>query len=486
MTAPNLPNEPFDAPAALATPIAGEAENHHLRRQLNLRDLVFSQVLSVVGSAWVGIAAGLGHAQTLVWIFAMTAFYLPMAVAVYFLNREMPLEGGLYVWARRAFGDTAGFLVAWNIWAYGITTIAVIFSQLPTEFAYMAGPSAAWIPENHVITLSGLTLLLLALAFAAFRGLALGKWIHNISSASMMLAFALLIIAPLYAYFHHAPIHYTPVEFHLPPRTLTSLALVGQILFASSGLEYVAIMAGETHAPSRLIGRSVVVASPIIVIMFIMGTASVLSFHEFSHSKIDYVAPIPQTLTLAFGASGLGHILASLAILLLQIRILGTASFLFTGVTRLPMTAGWDHLIPAWFSRLHPRYCTPTNSIFFGAALVAGLLVLASVGTHAAQAFEILNNGSSELYGLAYMAMFAIPIAGASFLRKRIPWWVMWLCGLGFMTTLFTVLLETYPFIDDPHPMQFAVKIVGATLLTNLLGYAFYKLRSKPNTVGQT
>ena len=82
--------------------------NQRLPRQLNLRDLVLSQVLTVVGSAWVGIAAGLGHAQTLVWLLAFGTFYLPMAAAVYHLNREMPLEGGLYVWSRRAFGDTGG------------------------------------------------------------------------------------------------------------------------------------------------------------------------------------------------------------------------------------------------------------------------------------------------------------------------------------------------------------------------------------------
>ena len=81
---------------------------------------MLSQVLTVVGSSWVGLAAGLGHAQTLVWLFAFAVFYTPMAVAVYFLNREMPLEGGLYVWARRSFGDTVGFLTAWNIWAYGL------------------------------------------------------------------------------------------------------------------------------------------------------------------------------------------------------------------------------------------------------------------------------------------------------------------------------------------------------------------------------
>src|SRR3984885_8357033 len=57
----------------------GSTAAQHLPRQLNLRDLVLSQVLTVVGSAWVGIAAGLGHAQTVVWLLAFGTFYLPMA-----------------------------------------------------------------------------------------------------------------------------------------------------------------------------------------------------------------------------------------------------------------------------------------------------------------------------------------------------------------------------------------------------------------------
>ena len=136
---------------------------------------MLSQVLTVVGSAWVGIAAGLGHAQTVVWLLAFGTFYLPMAAAVYYLNREMPLEGGLYVWTRRAFGDTAGFLVAWNIWAYALSTIATILFQIPSEFAYMVGPRAAWIPENHLVVFCFLAVVLTALALSAVRGLAIGK-----------------------------------------------------------------------------------------------------------------------------------------------------------------------------------------------------------------------------------------------------------------------------------------------------------------------
>ena len=50
------------------TPPTPEASLH---RQLRLRDLVLTQVLCVVGSSWVGIAAGLGRAQALTWIAAM-------------------------------------------------------------------------------------------------------------------------------------------------------------------------------------------------------------------------------------------------------------------------------------------------------------------------------------------------------------------------------------------------------------------------------
>ncbi|HEX3950325.1 MAG TPA: APC family permease [Steroidobacteraceae bacterium] len=439
-------------------------------------------MLTVVGSAWVGIAAGLGHAQTVVWLLAFATFYLPMAAAVYHLNREMPLEGGLYVWTRRAFGDTAGFLVAWNVWAYALSTIATILFQIPTEFAFMIGPRAAWIPENHVVVFCFLAGILTVLALSAVRGLAIGKWIHNISSIAMITAFALLILAPLWAWGHHAPIQFAPFDLQLPRYNATSLALVGQTIFAAAGIEYVAIMAGESKAPSRDIGRSILIASPIIFLMFTLGTASVLAFHELTGAAINYIAPIPQTLRLAFGGSGFANLIARLVILLLQIRILGAASFIFTGVTRLPMVAGWDHLIPSWFSRLHPRYRTPTNSILVATLIIAALLVLASAGVRAAEAFAVLNNASNILYGLAYLAMFAIPLIGAKLVRMRIPGWVAALCVVGFCATLFSCITSTYPFVDVPDPLRFAIKIVTTILLTNVIGYAFYRIRGLSST----
>jgi amino acid transporter len=453
---------------------------HDLKRQLRLRDLVLAQVLTVVGSSWVGIAAGVGRAQFAVWLLAFALFYAPMAAAVYYLNREMPLEGGLYEWARRSFGDAVGFMVAWNIWAYALSSIATILFQVPSEMAYMIGPAAAWLPENHVFVYALLATIMALLTVTAVLGLSLGKWIHNVGGAAMILAFALLIAAPLWTWLQGAPVHYAPFVLHLPRADATSLALMGQVLFAASGLEYIAIMAGETHAADSAIGRSVVVATPIILTMFVLGTASVVSVHGLhAGTAINYVAPIPQALTLAFGGGGAAAVVAKLAILLLQIRILGAASFLFTGAARLPMTAGWDHLIPAWFTRLHPRFMTPTNSIYVTGAVVVSLLVMGSAGVHAAEAFGLLNDASSDFYALAYLAMFLIPICGARRVREKLPRWLAMVCAGGVAAILFVLAMNAYPFVDVQSPGVFAAKMVGTVLVVNVCGYGFYRARSK-------
>ncbi|HEY5381378.1 MAG TPA: APC family permease [Acidobacteriaceae bacterium] len=455
---------------------ADPPRQHQLQRQLRLRDLVLAQVLTVVGSAWVGIAGGLGRAQTVVWLLALVSFYLPMAITVFYLNRAMPLEGGLYVWARHAFGDGLGFMTAWNVWLYALTSIATILFQIPSEFAYMVGPSAARLPESHTFVYSLLAVLVALLAWSAVRGLSLGKWIHNVGGASMILAFALLIAAPFWAMLHGQHVHFAPFTFALPHTDKESLALIGQILFASSGLEYIAILAGETHSPARDIGRSVVIATPIIFAMFMLGTGSVITFHNANPgTAINYIAPIPQTLRLAFASSGVATFLAQFTILLLQIRILGACSYLFTGVTRLPMTAGWDHLAPKRFTQLHPRFHTPANSIYFTTAVVAALLVLGSLGVRAAEAFDVLNNASSEFYALAYVAMFAIAFVGARNLRRHLPRWVVAWSVLGALSAIAILVLNAYPFVNVASPALFAVKIVGTLVVANIVGYLFYR-----------
>src|SRR5579875_4130270 len=113
-----------------------------LKKELGLGDLVLAQVLCVVGSAWVGVAAKLGKAHVAFWIAAMLLYYLPLAAVVIYLNREMPLEGGLYQWAKSGFGEFLGFLTAWNLWAYAIVCVATVLFVIPTDLSYLIGRGA--------------------------------------------------------------------------------------------------------------------------------------------------------------------------------------------------------------------------------------------------------------------------------------------------------------------------------------------------------
>src|SRR5882762_11853215 len=93
-----------------------EEQSATFKKELGLTDLVLTQILFIVGLPWVGVAAKQGPAHVVLWLAAIVLFYLPSAAVGIHLNRAMPLEGGLYQWAKLGFNDAVGFMVAWNLW----------------------------------------------------------------------------------------------------------------------------------------------------------------------------------------------------------------------------------------------------------------------------------------------------------------------------------------------------------------------------------
>src|SRR6266852_9117373 len=125
-----------------------KARSATLKKELGLFDLILTQIVFVVGTIWVGWAAKLGDAQNVFWLLAIVTFYLPLAAAVIFLNRLLPLEGGLYQWAKAAFNDFVAFMVAWNLWVFAITILAGIGLVVTTNISYAIGLKAFWMKDN--------------------------------------------------------------------------------------------------------------------------------------------------------------------------------------------------------------------------------------------------------------------------------------------------------------------------------------------------
>ncbi len=401
----------------MATVKADAAVHTHaaeLRKDLGLADLTFTQILFVVGLPWVGVAAKQGPSHVIYWLAAIGFFYLPSAAVVIHLNRAMPLEGGLYQWAKLGFNELTGFLVAWNLWLFAIGIL-------------------------------------------------------------MVTTFAMLLLLPWLNLAHGSLREFHPLRTALPVMSILSLNIAAKMGFgALGGFEYVAIHAGECRDADRTISRSVWLAAPVIGVMFILGTSSVLALVPFD--RIDLIAPIPQVLALGFGGlGGLGPAawIAPITIVILLCIRLAQASVMFTGITRLPMVAGWDGLLPAWFMRLHPRYATPTNSVVFVAAVTLGFSILGLLGVGKQEAFQLLWNASAIFYALTYLVMFAIPIVGS----VRAPLWLKIASASGFLTTLAFVVLSILPIIQVQNRLTFALKISTVVVITNATGWAIFAAR---------
>ena len=385
-----------------------EARSATLKKELGLFDLVLTQVVFVVGTIWVGWAAKLGYEQNVFWILAIITFYLPLAAVVIFLNRLLPLEGGLYQWAKAAFGDLVAFMVAWNLWVFAILIASGIGLVVTTNISYAVGPSADWMRSSKwFITLISCSLVLGMIA-AATRGLGIGKWVHNAGGIMLMITFAALILLPLLGS-HPQP--YQPFAVKVPTLSVMNVNVYSKLaLGALTGFEYIAILAGETRAPARTIGRSVIISAPIIAIMFILGTSSVLAF--VLPDKVDLIGPIPQVLSIGFSRFGWVGKVVSLAILGVVVRQIALMSIYFAGNTRLPMVAGWDHLLPAWFTRLHKNYKTPVNSILFVGAVTLAFGLASLIGVNEQEAFQLLDNAGGVFYAATYVVLFGIPFFG--------------------------------------------------------------------------
>src|SRR6187401_3132932 len=441
---------------AMATATPTKPGAVELRRDLGLADLTLTQVLFIVGLPWVGVAAKQGPAHVLYWLAAIVLFYLPSAAVVIYLNRIMPLEGGLYQWAKLGFNELTGFMVAWNLWLFAILNTSEIGLQITQYFHYVLGPRGASLAANSGVVAAVNLVILTALVIVTVRGLSVGKWVHKAGGVLMLTTFAMLLALPWLNLARGTLAEFHPLATAMPVASLLSFNIAAKMGFgALGGFEYVAIHAGECRNPERSIARSVALAAPIICVMFILGTSSVLALVPMD--EIDLIAPIPQVLAIGFGRLGYGASIAPIAILAVLFMRIAQSSVMFAGNTRLPMVAGWDGLLPPWFTRMHATYRTPVNSILFVGVVTLAFSIAGLIGVGKQEAFQLLWNASAIFYALTYLVMFAIPIAGARPLRG--PAWLTLAAISGFAMTLAFVVLSILPIVQVESWWSFALKI---------------------------
>jgi amino acid transporter len=173
---------------------------------------------------------------------------------------------------------------------------------------------------------------------------------------------------------------------------------------------------------------------------------------------------------------GFARLIVPILILLLMMRQLGAVTLIFAGNTRLPMVTGWDGLLPRWFTKLHPRFRTPVNSIVVVSAITLAFTLAGQIGVGVQEAFQLLENAAGILYGFAYLALFAIPIIAVHRLPERPPLWLRLAALSGFAVSLLYCVLSIFPIIDVPSWQIFALKITATLAVAELVGIGLYVL----------
>jgi glutamate:GABA antiporter len=475
MSSPRIDGRPDSSYARELTSAEASVEAHSaaLKKELGVRDLALTQILFVVGLSWIGVAGKLGPPHVMFWLGAITLFYLPLAAVVIYLNKLMPLEGGLYQWAKLGFNEALGFLVAWNLWLFVIVNTSEIGLQCAAYLSYAVGPTGAWMTTSSwFVALSTIVILTIMVVIATI-GLSVGKWVHNSGGIIMLTIFGAIVLVPILSRLTGHLAEYHPLRTSVPGFSLYNLNILGKLGFgALGGFEYVAILAGETRSPARSVSRSVWIAAPIIALMFVLGTSTVVAL--VPNDQIDLVGPVPQVLRIGFGPFGIANQLVTIAIVLTLVMRFAQSSVSFTAVARLPMVAGWDRLLPEWFTKLHAKYRTPANSILVVGVMSAVMALLSLIGVGQAESYQLLNNASGIFYALTYVVMFAIPLFGLRAVHQRPPVWLRVVSFSGLAMTLLYVTLSIFPIIKVESVAGFALKISLVILAANLLGVGIF------------
>lgn len=276
--------------------------------------------------------------------------------------------GGPYAYAREAFGDTTGFVIAWSYW------ISIWCANAAIAVAF-AGSLGSLFPALVATPLRGAALALAALWLCAAINLAGVREAGRMQIVTTVLKLLPLLLFGGVAIWLIEPAHLvTPA---LAPDSGDTLdftaavhATVALTLWAFLGLEAATIPAGAIDDAERTIPRATLIGTLLAGIATILACTAVLGVIPPDIAKAS-TAPMADAAGALWGP----HAATGIAIVA-AISCFGALNGWVLLSAQLPLAAARDGLFPQAFARLDGNG-TPRIGVIVGAAL-SSLLVIAN------------------------------------------------------------------------------------------------------------
>ena len=370
----------------MAKTIAFGSHKSGLKRVLGRKDLVLLFVVAVANLNMVPPISASGPLTIWLWILALAMFFWPQGAAVTELSQKWPGEGGIYLWAKRSFGEKHGFLAGWCYWLSNVFYLPTVILSCIGVGLYVGGPQIQRLEHSHIFTGSVAIGIIVFLLLLNIRGLSLGKWINNLGGAGTIIGAALIVLLAVLTLRHHGSAFHLN-QLHQGITDWRFIAVFGTICYSLIGLDLASIMGDEIQEPRKNLPFSIFWGGLAAGAIYLGTTLAMLI--AMPQQDIGILSGILQGINIMASRTGLLVLVAPLAFLEC-IAILGTASAWFSGTARLPFVAGIDRYLPAIIGKIHPKYGTPYISLimfailsslliagsFFGASVEEGYLTL--------------------------------------------------------------------------------------------------------------
>ncbi len=425
---------------------------HQKGRLLRILGVSFGIAVTLGSTVGVGIlrtpgtvAAQLGSFSLIIAIWTVGGVYaLFGTLAVTELATALPKAGGWYVYARRAFGEYAGFTVGWINWVSYCTAAASITIAIGEYLAKLVPAFAHSAKEIAIILLIVFTLM-------HWLGLRLGSRAQELMSFTMALGFVALVVACFAAGGRYTS---GSLEGTVVPVPTTAaavfIALVisfQSVIFTYDGWYGAIYFSEEDTNPARNLPRSMISAVLAIIAIYLLLNLAFL-----------YVLPLPQLAASQLPAADAARAVfggqseqALAALVLLSLLSVMNAGFMQTPRVMYGMSR--DRLFLSKASVVNVRG-TPIIALTISTA--TEVLLVAS-GT-----FEKLLAITSFFWVVMYGSGFASLIA----LRRREPSLARPFTAWGYPWTTVIVVVLSVVFligviISDTTNSIYALIILG-------------------------
>jgi glutamate:GABA antiporter len=456
-----------------STPAQKEAPR--LRRVLGRRDLVLLFVVAVFNLNVVPSIAANGGVTVWLWIISLVLFFWPQGIAVIELAQRYPGEGGVYLWAKKEFGDFHGFLSGWCYWTNNMMYVPTIMLYFVGVSVFVLGPKHQLLADNKGFALTASILLLAVLVVMNIIGLGVGKWINNVGAVGTFVAAAVLIGLGAIVWLRFGTT-VTPADFGIPANPRFLLNSFGVICFGLVGLELASVMGDEIDNPRRILPGAVAWGGVLSGLLYIGATVTLLI--GVSKQDISVLQGIVQAVSHMANRAGASWVIAPFAFLL-SVSIAGIGSAWLAGSARIPFVAGLDSYMPAWLGKIHPSYSTPYAALIVHATVSMILVIINFTAAGVQETFQKLLSLAVVLQLVPFLYMFAALLKIAtqpSFTRMQYSKpTLLFAGGSGLLATTIGIALAFFPAAQITSVFSYELWMFGGTLLfVGLAAFFFF------------